>query len=149
VVSEFSGLSEEILFRGLIQTYLSRVFDAVDPFFGHELPLAGVITAVIFTVAHVGFTLSPLGVFYFQPPQLVLAFITEPPTTRPAACSFPSSRTTQSTEQPSLLHSWQYRSSVWHNWVQSGTVSSKLWNALRFPVISSAIYLQHRKTRAA
>nr|WP_276256300.1 CPBP family glutamic-type intramembrane protease [Halovivax sp. TS33] len=38
-----SGFSEEILFRGLIQTYLSRMFEAVYPFFGHELPLAGVI----------------------------------------------------------------------------------------------------------
>lgn len=51
-----SGLSEEVLFRDFIQTYLTGYFDRTFPVFGRELPAAGLIAAVVFTVAHVRFT---------------------------------------------------------------------------------------------
>ncbi|WP_129116284.1 CPBP family intramembrane glutamic endopeptidase [Halegenticoccus tardaugens] len=66
---------EWILFRGFIQTYLSQYFDTVYTVFEHELPLAGFIAALIFTVAHVGFTVSPVALSHFQLPQLLLAFV--------------------------------------------------------------------------
>ncbi len=70
-----SGLSEEILFRGFIQTYLTQYFDRTFTVFGHVLPLSGLIAAVIFTVAHVGFTVFPLGIYHLQIPQIALAFV--------------------------------------------------------------------------
>lgn len=70
-----SGLSEEILFRGFIQTYLAGYFDFVYTIFGRELPLHGLIAALIFTVAHVGFTVFPMGIYHLHPPQLLLAFV--------------------------------------------------------------------------
>lgn len=70
-----SGVSEEILFRGFIQTYLSQYFNRTFTVFGHVLPLSGLISAVIFTVAHVGFTVFPLGIYHLQIPQLALAFV--------------------------------------------------------------------------
>lgn len=40
-----SGLSEEILFRGFVQTYLAGYFDRVYTVFGRGLPLAGLVAA--------------------------------------------------------------------------------------------------------
>lgn len=70
-----SGLSEEILFRGMMQTWLTRWFPGAVRLSGLELPGAGVITALIFAVVHVNFTLAPLAITHLYWPQVVLAFV--------------------------------------------------------------------------
>ncbi len=49
----FVGVSEEILFRGLIHTYLARTWRGAWRAGGVVIPTAGVITTVIFCLAHV------------------------------------------------------------------------------------------------
>jgi membrane protease YdiL (CAAX protease family) len=70
-----SGLSEEILFRGMMQTYLQRQFTGVWMWGSIELPAAGLITAVIFSLVHINFRLFPFGITYLYIPQLALAFV--------------------------------------------------------------------------
>jgi uncharacterized protein len=70
-----SGLSEEILFRGMMQTWFTRWFPTRVALPGVEIPAAGLLTAVIFAAVHVNFTLTPLTITHFYGPQVVLAFI--------------------------------------------------------------------------
>lgn len=70
-----SGLSEEILFRGLMHSFLARYWTAVWQWRGIEMPVAGFITAVIFTVAHINFRLFPFEITHLYAPQLALAFV--------------------------------------------------------------------------
>lgn len=70
-----SGLSEEILFRGMMQTYLQRFFTGVWTRGGLELPVAGFVTAIIFTFAHIGFRPLPFEITHLYLPQLALAFV--------------------------------------------------------------------------
>ncbi len=69
-----SGLSEEILFRGLFHTVLAQFFPGVRQWRGIEIPSAGIIAALIFTLAHINFSLSPFQVTHIYLPQLLLAF---------------------------------------------------------------------------
>lgn len=70
-----SGLSEEILFRGMMQTWLARWFPTPVSFAGVEVTGAGLVTAVIFAVVHVNFTLAPLQITHFYAPQVLIAFV--------------------------------------------------------------------------
>lgn len=70
-----SGLSEEILFRGLMHTYLLRFFGGLVRVRGIEIPVAGIITAIIFTLVHINFRIAPLTITHLYLPQLVLAFV--------------------------------------------------------------------------
>lgn len=70
-----SGLSEEILFRGMMQTWLSRWFPAQLSLPGLKVPAAGLLTAVIFAAVHINFTLVPLQVTHFYAPQVFIAFV--------------------------------------------------------------------------
>lgn len=74
-MSVISGLSEEILFRGLMQTSLSRVVPGVWRWRAIDLPVAGLITAVIFTLVHINFTLAPFEITHLYLPQLALALV--------------------------------------------------------------------------
>ena len=71
----FVGLSEEILFRGLIHSYLAKFWTGVWSWRGYKMPVAGIIAALIFTLAHIGLRLSPFTVAHFFLPQLVQAFV--------------------------------------------------------------------------
>ena len=71
----FVGLSEEILFRGLIHSYLARYWAGVWTWQGWQVPVAGVVSALIFTLAHINFRLAPFEITHFAPLQLVQAFI--------------------------------------------------------------------------
>lgn len=71
----FVGVSEEILFRGLIHTYLARHWRGVWRWRGWELPTAGLLAALLFTLAHVGFTIAPLEITHLSWPQLLMAFV--------------------------------------------------------------------------
>lgn len=74
-MSVISGLSEEILFRGLMQTSLARVMPGVWRWQGIDLPIAGLVTAVIFTLVHINFTLTPFEITHLYLPQLALALV--------------------------------------------------------------------------
>ncbi len=65
----FVGISEEILFQGLIQTYLSRTWRGVVTIGRLSIPTAGIATTIIFCLAHIGL-FHP----HFDWPQQVLAF---------------------------------------------------------------------------
>jgi membrane protease YdiL (CAAX protease family) len=49
----FVGVSEEILFRGLIQTFLARTWTGVSEMAGIAMPHAGIVTTIIFCLAHI------------------------------------------------------------------------------------------------
>jgi membrane protease YdiL (CAAX protease family) len=70
-----SGLSEEILFRGLIHTFLAQYFVGVWRWRGTEIPVAGIIATVIFTLVHINFRLDPFEITHLYVPQLILAFV--------------------------------------------------------------------------
>ena len=70
-----SGLSEEILFRGMMQSWLARWTGAEVALLGWRLSLAGLVTAVIFAAVHVNFTLSPLAVTHLYWPQVITALV--------------------------------------------------------------------------
>ena len=48
------GISEEILVRGMMMTYLMRKFDGHVRFFKWDVHVAGVIIAVLFALMHIG-----------------------------------------------------------------------------------------------
>jgi len=70
-----SGLSEEILFRGMMQTYITTFTTKVWRWGNIEMPVAGFITAIIFTIVHINFTVFPFEITHLYFPQLILAFI--------------------------------------------------------------------------
>jgi membrane protease YdiL (CAAX protease family) len=49
----FVGISEEILFRGLIQTFLAQTWRGILNVRGVAVPTAGIVTTIIFCIAHV------------------------------------------------------------------------------------------------
>jgi len=65
----FVGISEEIVFRGLIQTYLSRTWRGVVTIGRLSIPTAGIVTTIIFCLAHIG-----IFHWHFDWSQQVLAF---------------------------------------------------------------------------
>ncbi|HWR83279.1 MAG TPA: CPBP family intramembrane glutamic endopeptidase [Candidatus Deferrimicrobium sp.] len=69
-----SGTSEEIFFRGLLQTLLSKAWTGSVKIWKSLVPSAGLIAAVIFTFAHMEFAFDPFAVNY-SVSQLVVAFI--------------------------------------------------------------------------
>ena len=69
-----SGLSEEILFRGFMQTFLYRFFKGLYRWGPVEIPVAGLITAIIFSLVHINFRFFPFEITHLSIPQLLLAF---------------------------------------------------------------------------
>jgi membrane protease YdiL (CAAX protease family) len=53
------GPSEEILFRGLIHTYLTKTWKGVVQLGKLHIPTAGIITTLLFCLAHLDFVHSP------------------------------------------------------------------------------------------
>lgn len=70
-----SGVSEEIVFRGLLQTWFGRFWSGTVVVGGVEVPTAGIAAAALFAVVHIGFSLVPPGVTRFAPMQVALAFV--------------------------------------------------------------------------
>lgn len=70
-----SGLSEEILFRGMMQTWLVRWFPTAVRLPGLDVPAAGLVTALIFAAVHINFTLVPLQITHFYAPQVLIALV--------------------------------------------------------------------------
>ncbi|KAB2878872.1 CPBP family intramembrane metalloprotease [bacterium] len=69
-----SGTSEEIFFRGLLQTFLNKAWKGSVKIAQLNIPTAGIIAALIFTFAHMEFNFDPFAVSY-NIPQLIVAFI--------------------------------------------------------------------------
>ena len=65
----FVGISEEIMFRGLIHTFLTRTWTSVWTVAGIAIPSAGLITTIIFCLAHI----NPFHPHVYWPQQ-VFAF---------------------------------------------------------------------------
>ena len=68
------GISEELVFRGLVQGVLGSHFSKQINLPGFSISLAGIITALFFALAHIGFQLSPLAITAFAPMQIIIAF---------------------------------------------------------------------------
>lgn len=68
------GISEEVLFRALVTGILLRSWKGRINILGINLPYAGFIAAIIFTLAHIGFDIYPFKVTYIEPMQLIFAF---------------------------------------------------------------------------
>lgn len=73
--SVMPGLSEEILFRALVIGILARGWKGCVRLGGLELSAAAVLSAILFMLAHVGFTFAPFGIAYFNPGQMLSAFL--------------------------------------------------------------------------
>ena len=69
-----SGTSEEIFFRGLLQTFLSKAWKGSIRIIKLEIPTAVIFAALIFTFAHVEVNFAPFAISY-NIFQVVLAFV--------------------------------------------------------------------------
>ncbi len=69
------GLSEEVLFRALIMGILFLGWQKSITIGKLIIPYAGIIAAILFAISHVGFTLIPFEIYYYNITQLVVAFI--------------------------------------------------------------------------
>ena len=67
------GLSEETLFRGFVMVVLGQSWKGILTIGKLTLPVSGLLAAVIFTYAHISYTIFPLK-FYFNTRQLIAAF---------------------------------------------------------------------------
>lgn len=70
----FPGLSEEILFRSYLITLLMISWKKIYTFNTIEIPFAGIIAAILFSIAHIGISLYPFKITYYDPIQLFFAF---------------------------------------------------------------------------
>ncbi len=68
------GISEELVFRGLVLGILGKTFKKRIKILQVSISVAGLITAGLFAAAHIGFSLSPLRITYFDPMQIIVAF---------------------------------------------------------------------------
>jgi len=67
-------LSEEILFRGLIMGILLVYIKKKIRIGGLSISIAGILTAVLFSLAHIGIDYHIFTITYFNPVQLLFAF---------------------------------------------------------------------------
>jgi len=67
------GISEEIVFRGLVYGTLSPYFSKKVKI-GFSISYAGIISALFFAIAHVGFQFFPFAITTFAPIQVFIAF---------------------------------------------------------------------------
>lgn len=68
------GLSEETLFRGFVMIVLGQSWKGIINVGKLTLPVSGLLAALIFTYAHISYTIFPLK-FYFSVGQLIAAFV--------------------------------------------------------------------------
>ncbi len=67
------GISEELLFRGLIYGVLHKHFNKQVKLIGFSISQAGIISALLFGFAHIGIQYFPFSITYFNTMQLVIA----------------------------------------------------------------------------
>ena len=72
--STMPGISEEILFRAMVMGILSHVWSVGFNIGKLRISVSNLIAAIIFTIAHIYFTLVPFAIVSFEPMQLVFAF---------------------------------------------------------------------------
>lgn len=68
------GPSEEVLFRSFpIVLLLTAGYTKTTDIFGFKITCAGIISAVLFALAHIGFNFYPLEVYHFNIVQIITA----------------------------------------------------------------------------
>ena len=70
-----SGTGEEPLFRGMVMIVLGKFMTGMHRIGNSEIPSSGVVATILFTLAHVGFTISPFAITHFDPLQLFGALV--------------------------------------------------------------------------
>ncbi len=70
-----SGTAEEPLFRGMLMTVLGKYLRGRYRIGNFEIPSSGVVATILFTLAHVGFTISPFAITDFSLFNLVGALV--------------------------------------------------------------------------
>jgi membrane protease YdiL (CAAX protease family) len=60
------GIGEEPLFRGMVMTVLGKYMRGMHRIGNWEIPSSGIVAAVLFMLAHVGFTFSPFAITHFS-----------------------------------------------------------------------------------
>ena len=68
------GISEEIVFRGLVYGVLTPHFNNKIKLPGFSISYAGVISAIFFSIAHIGFQIIPFSITSIAPMQVFVAF---------------------------------------------------------------------------
>ena len=69
------GFAEEAMFRGLVYGVLKSNISIMVDLKLFQVSVAGILSAVIFTLAHVGFDFSQFKVTTVDPMQLIVAFV--------------------------------------------------------------------------
>lgn len=69
-----SGTSEEIFFRGLLQTFLGKAWKGSIRIIKLKVPTAAIITALIFAFAHIEINFTPFAINY-NILQVIVAFV--------------------------------------------------------------------------
>ena len=70
-----TGTGEEPLFRALIMIVLGKYMTGMYRIGNFEIPSSGIVAAILFTLAHVGFTFAPFAITHFEPLQLFGALV--------------------------------------------------------------------------
>lgn len=68
------GISEELLFRGLVYHILHSFFTTQFRIFGQPISSAGILAAIIFALAHISLEFFPFAVTSFDGMQVFIAF---------------------------------------------------------------------------
>ena len=69
------GLTEEIIFQGFVHSFLRQAWPEVWRWRRFELPVAGVLAAALFSLAHVGVSFAPFCITQLIPAQLFTTFV--------------------------------------------------------------------------
>ena len=69
-----SGTGEEPLYRGMVITVLGKYWRGTHRIGDVEITSAGIVAAILFMLAHIGFTFSPFAITHFSLYQQFLAF---------------------------------------------------------------------------
>jgi len=69
------GLSEEILFRALVMGILLKAWNGFFYIGKVRIHYAGILSALIFVMAHVGFKIFPFEIMYYNIGQMASAFV--------------------------------------------------------------------------
>jgi len=68
-----SGTVEEPIFRGMVMTILGKYLTGTHRIGNFEIPASGVVATILFMLAHIGLSFSPLAITHFSTLQMFAA----------------------------------------------------------------------------
>ncbi|OQA16061.1 MAG: CAAX amino terminal protease self- immunity [Firmicutes bacterium ADurb.Bin356] len=71
----FTGTSEEPVFRGMVITLLKNSWNMSFKLLNLKIEMTTILSAIIFAVAHMEFSFGPFRILYWNPWQMLTAFL--------------------------------------------------------------------------